>query len=164
MPEDVPSIAAYLKIVDAHPETLSHGRLLYIIHELSRLISTNFDQYMAKHKLTHSQWWALMHLYANQGASQSDFAAIMGMGRASAGKLLERMEAKGWIERRPDPSDSRVRRIYFADGALPVFTLMGIEGSKLFHALLSDLGEKREMEVLEALQLVRKRAEAGIRK
>jgi MarR family transcriptional regulator for hemolysin len=150
--------------VDASPETLSHGKVLYIIHELSRLISTTFDGYMARHKLTHGQWWAMMHLYENQGASQSDLAEKMQMGRASAGKLLERMEAKGWIERRPDPNDSRIRRVYFADGAVHVFSLMGKEGSALFHAMLGNIDPDTEMMLLEALRKIRQNAEAELKR
>ncbi|HWA19640.1 MAG TPA: MarR family winged helix-turn-helix transcriptional regulator [Devosia sp.] len=160
--KDQPSITEYLKTVDANPEVLSHGKVLYIIHELSRLISTTFDGYMARHKLTHGQWWALMHLYENQGTSQSDLAEKMQMGRASAGKLLERMEAKGWIERRPDPRDNRIRRVYFADGATQVFTLMGKEGSALFHAMLGNLDPDDEMTLLRALRRIRENAEAEL--
>jgi DNA-binding MarR family transcriptional regulator len=162
--KDQQSIADYLRTVDANPETLSHGKVLYIIHELSRLISTTFDGYMARHKLTHGQWWALMHLYENQGASQSDLADKMQMGRASAGKLLERMEAKGWIERRQDPHDNRVRRVYFADGAVQVFSLMGKEGRALFHALLGNLDDEAEMKLLEGLRKIRENAESELKR
>jgi MarR family transcriptional regulator, transcriptional regulator for hemolysin len=100
----------------------------------------------------------------NQGASQSDLAEKMQMGRASAGKLLERMEAKGWIERRPDPNDSRIRRVYFADGAVDVFSLMGKEGSALFHAMLGNIDPDTEMMLLEALRKIRQNAEAELKR
>jgi MarR family transcriptional regulator for hemolysin len=153
------SIAAYLKDVDSRPSTSSHAKVLYLIHELSRLVSTRFDKSMLKYKLTHGQWWAIMHLYENQGVSQSDLAQLMQMGRASAGKLLERMEAKGWIERRPDPADSRVRRVYLADGVVPVFQQMGIEGDALFTDLLGDMEPADEAVLLERLQHIRRNAE-----
>lgn len=156
-------IDAYIADVNQKPATLSHGRILYIIHELSRLISTNFDQAMARHNLTHGQWWAIMHIYENQGVSQSDLAGLMQMGRASAGKLLERMEAKGWIERRADPTDSRVRRVYLADGAMPVFKLMGEEGTALFQQLLGSLGPELETQLLEGLRQIRENAQANLR-
>jgi DNA-binding MarR family transcriptional regulator len=55
--------------------------------------------------------WALMHIYEQEGLTQTELAELMQMGRASLGKLLERLEVKGWIERRADASDSRVRRV-----------------------------------------------------
>ncbi|MEO6396075.1 MAG: MarR family transcriptional regulator [Devosia sp.] len=164
MTKDGPGVTEFVATAERPPEAITHGRLLYLIHELSRLVATNFDQAMARHKLTHSQWWGIMHLYENQGVSQSDLANIMQMGRASAGKLLERMEAKGWIERRPDPADSRIRRVYFADGVVPVFMLMDKEGNRLFDALLAGLDADTEAMVIAALTRIRRRAEAAIKK
>lgn len=159
------TIKEYLAQVETAPTdlTYAHGRILYLIHELSRLIATNFDQSMARHKLTHGQWWAIMHIFENPGASQSDLASIMQMTRASAGKLLERMEAKGWVERRADPNDSRVRRIYLADGVVPVFKLMGSEGVQLFEDMLGNLGPETELKLLEALRQIRSNAQAGLK-
>ena len=161
---DSRKIDAYLSEVSQDPSTLSHGRVLYIIHELSRLISTTFDQAMARHKLTHGQWWAIMHIYENQGVSQSDLANVMQMGRASAGKLLERMEAKGWIERRPDPADSRVRRVYLADGVLPVMSVIGAEAEELYQAMLGNLDPEFENRLLAGLRQIRSNAQAELAK
>ena len=158
------SYEEFRKVADANLAAIPHGGLLYLIHEVSRLISTNFDQAMARHNLTHGQWWAMMHLFENEGVSQSDLASIMQMGRASAGKLLERMEAKGWIERRADPNDSRVRRVYLADGVVPVFKLMGEEGRNLFAAMLGNLTEEAERQLIESLRLIRGNAETGLAK
>ncbi|HWA17502.1 MAG TPA: MarR family transcriptional regulator [Devosia sp.] len=159
------SIAEFLAQAEtAPPEIYAHGRILYIIHELSRLIATNFDKAMARHKLTHAQWWAIMHIFENPGASQSEIAGIMQMTRAAAGKLLERMEAKGWIERRSDPKDNRVRRIYLADGAVPVFRQMGEEGGFLFHALLGTLDTQTALNLLEGLRQIRHNAQVNLAK
>ena len=56
------------------PAYLDHGELLYLMHELSRLIGTYFDNAMERHNLTHSQLWALMHISENAGQSQSELA------------------------------------------------------------------------------------------
>ncbi len=155
-------IDAYLSEASQNPSTLSHGRVLYIIHELSRMISTAFDQAMARHKLTHGQWWAIMHIYENQGVSQSDLASVMQMGRASAGKLLERMETKGWIERRPDPTDSRVRRVYLADGVLPVMSVIGAEAEELYETMLGNLDPEFEIRLLDGLRQIKSNAQAAL--
>jgi MarR family transcriptional regulator for hemolysin len=164
LPDKKRTFEEYLASSESAPEREPHGRLLYIIHELSRLIVTIFDQSMARHRLTHGQWWAIMHIYENQGVSQTDLAQIMQMGRASAGKLLERMEAKGWIERRPDPRDSRLRRVYLAEGVMPVFQIFGNEGLALFRQLLGNLDPEVEKTMLEGLRLIRANAEATLRR
>lgn len=164
MPEKKSTFEEFLASSESAPEREPHGRLLYIIHELSRLIATIFDQSMSRHKLTHGQWWAIMHIYENPGATQTDLAQIMQMGRASAGKLLERMEAKGWIERRPDPRDNRLRRVYLAEGVMPVFEVFGKEGLALFRQLLGNLDPEVEKTMLDGLRLIRANAEASLKR
>ncbi|HVZ14663.1 MAG TPA: MarR family winged helix-turn-helix transcriptional regulator [Bauldia sp.] len=136
-----------------------HAELLYLMHELSRLVSTEVDKSMAEHRLTHAQWWALMHLLEHEGVTQSELAAIMQMGRASAGKLMERLEAKHWIERRGDATDSRVRRIYLRNEVVPVFAVMAAEGKRLFRAFLKDVSHAEETRLIAGLRKIKGNAE-----
>jgi DNA-binding MarR family transcriptional regulator len=62
--------------------------------------------------LTRSQWWVLTHLYFNEGISQTELSAVLEVERATLGRLLDRLEVKGWIERRPDASDRRLKRVF----------------------------------------------------
>jgi DNA-binding MarR family transcriptional regulator len=136
-----------------------HSELFYSIHELSRLTSARFDRGMAHHRLTHAQWWALMHVFEREGVSQTELAAIMQVGRAAAGKLLERLEAKHWIERRTDAADSRVRRVYLRKEVVPVFELMTREGKRLLQALLAGISAEEEARLLNGLRKIRANAE-----
>ncbi len=145
------------------PSNLAHGELLYMMHELSRLISTYFDNAMEPHNLTHSQWWALMHISENEGQTQSDLARIMQMGRAATSKLLERLEAKGWIERRPDKADQRVLRIHLKEGSIPIFGVMQTEGVVQFNKLLKDVSEEHELAALGTLRKIKANAERAIK-
>jgi len=57
----------------------------------------------------------LMQLWANEGQSQSQLAESICVQPATITKMLQRMEGGGLIERRPDPDDSRVSRVYLTD-------------------------------------------------
>lgn len=141
-----------------------HSDLFYAMHEVSRLVSVHFDQAMSHHRLTHAQWWALMHIFERgEGVTQSELADLMQMGRASTGKLLERLEAKRWIERRADASDSRVRRVYLRREVVPVFTLMTEEARQLFKAFLARISPAEEARLLAGLHRIRANAEARVR-
>ncbi len=143
-------------------EFREHAILLYSIHELSRLISTRFDKAMARHRLTHAQWWALMHIHEHEGATQTEIAEVMQMGRASTGKLLERLESKRWIDRRPDDRDSRVRRVYLRHEVLPVFRAMTAEGRLLFRDYLRDISPAQEASLVAGLERIKTNAEARL--
>lgn len=136
-----------------------HAQLIYMMHELSRLISTHVDRAMTEQRLTHSQWWGLMHVFQHEGATQTELAEILQMGRPAAGKLLGRLEAKRWIERRPDPNDNRVRRIYLRHEAVPIFELMTTEGRQLFQDFLTGISAAEEKRMLAGLRKIRANAE-----
>jgi DNA-binding MarR family transcriptional regulator len=140
-------------------EFREHSALLYSMHELSRLISTTFDKAMSEHRLTHAQWWALMHIFEHEGATQTELAEILQMGRASTGKLLERLEAKHWIQRRLDAEDSRVRRVFLRREVVPVFRLMTAEGRRLFEVYLNGISAAEEARLAAGLRKIRANAE-----
>lgn len=144
----------------SNPGHIEHAELLYTMHELSRLIGTHFDKAVTALQLTHAQWWALMHVFENEGATQTELAAIMQMGRPSIGKLLDRLEQKHWIARRSDPSDSRVKRVYMGEAAIPVFSRMNAEGHRLFGHFLKGIAPEEEQRLIEGLRKIRANAEA----
>jgi DNA-binding MarR family transcriptional regulator len=84
----------------------------FLVHDVARLMRTNYDRKMRQLGLTRSQWWVMTHLYFNEGISQTELSSILDIERATLGRLLDRLEAKGWLERRPHPSDRRVKRVY----------------------------------------------------
>ena len=93
----------------------------YVISDVSRLLRTVFDRRVRHLGLTRSQWLALTRLHRRPGASQSDLADMLEIEKASAGRLIDRLEASGWVERRADANDRRVNRIYLsreAEGVL----------------------------------------------
>lgn len=158
-PKDLTRLTAEVNI---SADDLRRGALLYTIHEVSRLISTNFDQVMEPHNLTRAQWWAVMHILVNEGQSQSDLARIMQMGRSAAGKLLDRLEAKGWIERVPDETDQRVQRVFLQRGDNPVLNALIGGGGALYAAMLDGLTEEEEQVLLNGLRRISANAARAI--
>jgi DNA-binding MarR family transcriptional regulator len=54
-------------------------------------------------------------LSERDGASQSDLAEALHVSRPTVTVMLQRMEAAGLVERRPDAADSRVTRVYLTE-------------------------------------------------
>ena len=57
----------------------------------------------------------LLRLWGEEGIPQSQLAASMGVEPPTATKMLQRMEHAGLIERRPDPEDARISRVYLTE-------------------------------------------------
>jgi MarR family transcriptional regulator for hemolysin len=88
-------------------------RLGFLMHDVSRLRRSVFDEYMRPTGMTRSQWWVLSQL-RHDGMIQSDLAEALEIGKAALGGLVDRLEASGLIERRPDGNDRRVKRVYLS--------------------------------------------------
>lgn len=54
-------------------------------------------------------------LAKHEGQSQRELAKILYIKAATITVMLKRMEAGGWIERRPDENDKRVSRVYLTE-------------------------------------------------
>jgi len=57
----------------------------------------------------------LLQLWIEEGIPQSQLAASMEVEPPTATKMLQRMERAGLIERRPDPTDARISRVYLSE-------------------------------------------------
>ena len=83
-----------------------------MLSDVARLIRTVFDRRVRELGLTRAQWLVLTRLYRRPGASQTELADMLEIDRASAGRMIDRMEKNGWVERRPDAGDRRVNRLH----------------------------------------------------
>ncbi len=87
----------------------------WLAADVARLMRTVFDRRVKLLGLTRPQWLALVRLKRRPGASQSELADMMEIEKAPAGKIVDRMQERGWVERRADPTDRRINRIYLTD-------------------------------------------------
>src|SRR5687768_13041059 len=88
-----------------------------MISDVARLLRTAFDRRVRPLGITRAQWLVLTRLHRRPGASLSELAEMMEVEKPSAGRMIDRLEAKGWIERRAQQGDRRVSRIYLTHDA-----------------------------------------------
>ena len=91
----------------------------FILNDVARLLRTTFDRRVKSLGLTRSQWWVLNHLFRNDGVTQSELADMLEIEKATLGRLLDRLEAKGWVRREADAADRRARRVFLTDEVEP---------------------------------------------
>lgn len=89
---------------------LHHG---FLIHDVSRLRRTVFDQRMKPMGMTRSQWWVLTNLsrHDDDALTQIELARLLDVGKVTLGGLIDRLEENGFVIRTPDPHDRRSKRI-----------------------------------------------------
>src|ERR1700685_4519843 len=91
-----------------------------VIHDVARLMRTRFDQLARARGMTRAQWIILARLDRQPGLSQNEMAAICEVEPITVGRLIDRLEARGLVERRNDPSDRRIRRLHLLPAAKPI--------------------------------------------
>jgi MarR family transcriptional regulator for hemolysin len=89
----------------------------FLISDVARLLRTAFDRRVRRLGLTRSQWLVINRLHRRPGATQSELADMLEVEKATAGRMVDRMEKKGWVVRRPDAADRRVNRLFLTADA-----------------------------------------------
>src|SRR5208337_5651097 len=70
--------------------------------------------------LTLPQCRVLVNLADHEGISQVQLAELTDIEPMTLVRILDRMEADGWLERRIDPADRRARRLHLKAKAKPL--------------------------------------------
>ncbi len=122
-----------------------------ILHDVARLLRTNFDRRVRDLGLTRSQWWVLTHLYHQDGMTQTELAELMEIERPSLGRLLDRLEAKNWIKRGTDPHDRRVNRVYLTLDVRPMVREMREHASAVRRQALAGVDDKQRERFIDTL-------------
>jgi DNA-binding MarR family transcriptional regulator len=94
--------------------------LLFVLHDLARQLRLDFDRRARMHGMTRAQWVILFWLERQPGLSQKELAEILGVEPITVGRLVDRLEARGMVERRPDPHDRRIWRLHLCPPSVPV--------------------------------------------
>jgi DNA-binding MarR family transcriptional regulator len=117
---------------------------------IARIFRTRFDRRAREIGLTRAQWSTISCVRGKPGATQHMIATLLEVGDVTAGRSIDRLEEAGWVERRPDPQDRRVYRIYATDAAAPVLarlTALGDDEENIAFAGFSDA----ELQQLKAM-------------
>jgi MarR family transcriptional regulator, transcriptional regulator for hemolysin len=89
----------------------------FLLKDLGRLYTRRFEERAAGLHLTLPQCKTLGYLSRNEGVSQVRLAELAEIEPMGMVRILDYMEAEGWVERRADPTDRRARCLYIKDKA-----------------------------------------------
>ena len=78
-----------------------------LVHDVAHLLRHDIDSRVKRHNLTRVKWLALGIIEQRPNIRQKDLALELELGTASVGRLVDRLEGRGFIARKPDPNDRR---------------------------------------------------------
>jgi DNA-binding MarR family transcriptional regulator len=133
----------------------------FILHDVARLLRTTFDRRVKSLGLTRSQWWVLNHLFRNNGMTQSDIAELLEIERATLGRLLDRLEAKGWVRREADAADRRVKRVFLTEEVEPALKAMRAAAAEMRRDALAGVSVEEQERFVDTLLAVKANLNGG---
>jgi DNA-binding MarR family transcriptional regulator len=107
---------------------------LILIYDVARLMRTRADRLARQHGMTRAQWVILAWLENKPGLAQIELAELVEVEPITIARLIDRLETHGFVERRADAKDRRIRRLFLRDKALPV-----LEEIKAYRSQLSEV-------------------------
>jgi DNA-binding MarR family transcriptional regulator len=127
-------------------------RIGFLIHDVSRMRRTLYDQAFKPLGITRSQWWVLANLSRRQeGLTQTELAEMLDVGKVTLGGLIDRLEAGGHVERRSVDHDRRAKQVVITERGQRTLESMRAIGSDLSGQILNGLVRSRVLETEDVL-------------
>jgi DNA-binding MarR family transcriptional regulator len=123
----------------------------FLLHDVSRLLRIEYNRRVRHLGLTRSQWRVIAHLSRNEGSTQTFLADTLEIENATLARLLDRLEADGWIERRPSPTDRRAKHLYLTEKPAAIIDAMSHISAQLQHDTLNGLAPAERERLIDTL-------------
>lgn len=133
----------------------------FLLYDAARLMRRNFDRRARQVGLTRAQWSVLAHLARNEGVRQCVLADILDVKPITLARQVDRLEAGGWVQRRPDPEDRRAWTLHLADKAHPILERLRELGRATRAEALVGLSTEQRQHLIDALARIRDNLAAG---
>ncbi len=137
------------------PATTDDRSLGFLIADLARLLRRTFDRRVQPLGLTQAQWRAIIHLSRTEGMTQSALAEALDVQPITLARLVDRMAAAGWVERRSHPLDRRAVQLYLTDKCQPLLAEIQSLARATIDEATAGLSAAATRELVETLQHIK---------
>lgn len=127
----------------------------YLIGDVSRMIRTVYDRRVEPLGLTRAQWRVMTRLNRLESCTQTELATELEIEKPTLGKLIERLEAKGWVERRTDENDARSKRLFLTDAAHPLLADMADRADEVIEGVFAGIDAQESAQLRETLSRIK---------
>jgi DNA-binding MarR family transcriptional regulator len=132
----------------------------FLLKDLGRLYTRRFEERAQALQLTLPQCKTLGFLSRNEGISQVRLAELAEIDPMSMVRILDYMEAEGWVERRADPNDRRARCLFTKDKARAILDEIWRLAAQTRAEFLADLSSDERLRLIDMLERIHTTARA----
>jgi DNA-binding MarR family transcriptional regulator len=131
-------------------------QLALLLHDAARLLRKRFDRYArASAGITRAQFAVLAILARNEGLTQVALAEQLEITPITLARLIDRLEAEGWVERRRDPDDRRAHRLFLRRDGREVLERVRPLAQRFLESIFADLTPQARLQLIDTLSVVR---------
>ncbi|PHP66003.1 MarR family transcriptional regulator [Zhengella mangrovi] len=135
-------------------KTSSTEGLGILLHDASRLLRKRFESRTAEHGLSSAQWRLLVHVSREGAMTQARLGERLEIEPISVSRLVDRMEQAGWVVRKADETDRRVRLVTATAKTQKVFEEVRSIANDVYDEALAGLSVKDRQGLMGALRLL----------
>jgi DNA-binding MarR family transcriptional regulator len=125
--------------------------LLFLLHDVARLLRVDADKRARAHGMTRAQWGILIWLDRQPGISQKELAELLEVEPITVARLIDRLELRGMVERRPDPKDRRIWRLHLCPEAQAMLREINHQRAAITAMVTDGIDEDTQDIMIEAL-------------
>ncbi len=126
----------------------------FLLADASRLLRRRFEQESRDLPMTVAQLKIVARLAHNEGIGQAALAGLLDLEPMTLSRHVDRMEAAGLVERRPDPHDRRARQLFTTEKARELLQPMRARAAVVYDQVLEGLGEAERQALHEGLKTI----------
>ena len=127
----------------------------FLLHEVARLLRKRFEQNARGSGLTRSQWQILSYLAQNEGINQKGLAELLEIEPITLGRIVDKLETQGLVERQPHPTDRRTWLLHLVEAARPKLEQIRELGDVIRGEALAGVSEDDGQRLLQTLQAMK---------
>jgi MarR family transcriptional regulator, transcriptional regulator for hemolysin len=127
----------------------------FLLHDVARLLKKRIEQNSRGSGLTRSQWQVLAYLAQNEGINQKGLAELIEIEPITLGRIVDKLEAMGLIERHPHPTDRRTWLLHLMPAARTKLEQVRELGEVIRSEALAGVSEIDRQRLLKTLQALK---------
>jgi DNA-binding MarR family transcriptional regulator len=133
----------------------------HLIRRCLQLHGTLFAEHTNGYGITSPQWAAIRALHECPGVEQAKLAELIAYDRSTIGTMVDRLEAKGLVERSADAADRRLKRLNLTPAGHVLFEKLHERVRAVSTRFVAPLSKSETEQLLSLLERLLEPAEAG---
>ncbi|HYG84676.1 MAG TPA: MarR family transcriptional regulator [Azospirillum sp.] len=128
----------------------------YNLRKAQVAVFQSFQNAVSPHDITPGQFGVLIMIHENEGLSQSDLGAAVGIDRSTMVAVIDRLESRGLVIRAPSPNDRRSYALKLSPQGEALLGELVPRIKAHDQAMMKDLSKQEQAQLIELLRRVAK--------